>query len=137
MPKDQMMKFSGHSNRVLKRRFPWADQKCPCLRPARQGYAQADRYKLALRNPACGVPLPAAGGQNPVDKIRPREEWGLLGRTLFLQFSLLNYEVVLEPTSFRRDDLGRKNDQPVILKKWSCGKVRMLLKHLSQRVSGP
>jgi hypothetical protein len=49
----------------------------------------------------------------------------------------VNGEVVLEPTSCQRNDLGRKNDQPVILKKRSCGKARMLLKHLSQRVSGP
>ena len=30
-----------------------------------------------------------------------------------------------------------KNDKSVILGKWSCGKVRMLSKHLSQKVSGP
>jgi hypothetical protein len=35
------------------------------------------------------------------------------------------------------DNMGRKNDESVILEKWSCGKVRLLTKHLSQKVSGP
>jgi len=41
------------------------------------------------------------------------------------------------PPSFRPDDMGRKNDESGILEKWSCGKVRMLSKHLSQKVFGP
>ncbi len=35
-----------------------------------------------------------------------------------------------------RDNMGRKNDESVILKKWSYDKVRLLSKHLSQKVSG-
>jgi hypothetical protein len=31
-----------------------AAQKCPCLRPAGRGFAQAGRCKLSLRNPVYG-----------------------------------------------------------------------------------
>jgi hypothetical protein len=48
--------------------------------------------------------------------------------------------ILVQGNPIRRSEtnhIGRINDESVILEKSSCGKVRLLSKHLFQKVSGP
>jgi hypothetical protein len=56
---------------------------------------------------------------------------------LNLNGRFITFEGRLTGTKKAGTNHSSEKDESFILRKWNCGKVRMLSKHLSQKVSGP